>query len=221
MFRHEGADRSDSLNRGVAGYLAFIGGYVNSMGLVQLGTVTSHVTGNVAHAALAGVRAGAASVLSPALLVMTFFIGAFAASLLLESKRIGQTSSRYGVALTFEAAVLVAFFVSEHASLLSFAMGMQNSLVTRLSDAIVRTTHLTGVITDLGIEAARWWYWLWHCSSERPSSAKVALLLTIAGAFTVGALGGTLLALAYGQAAVILPVLALAVGAAYALVSRR
>ena len=38
-------------------------------------------------------------------------------------------------------------------------MGMQNSLVTRLSGAVVRTTHLTGVVTDLGIEAARWYRW--------------------------------------------------------------
>lgn len=215
MFRSEGQDRSDRLNRAVAGYLAFIGGFVNSMGLVVLGTVTSHVTGNVARAALDGVRG--ASALAPALLVLTFFAGAFAASVVLENRRL-RTSARYGVALTLEAAVLVVFLESSHAWLLSLAMGMQNSLVTRLSGAIVRTTHLTGVVTDLGIEAARWWHWLWH-RDERPASAKAALLMTIAGAFIAGAIAGTALALKYGAISLGLPILALAVGAIYALFS--
>lgn len=220
MFRSEGQDRSDRLNRIVAGYLAFIGGFVNAMGLVLVSTLTSHVTGNVARAAVDGVRFGSGRALVPALLVLAFFGGAFAASVLLENRRL-RTSARYGVALTIEAAVLVVFLVSSHAWLLSVAMGLQNSLVTRLSGAIVRTTHLTGVVTDLGIEAARWWQWLWHRGTERPPAAKVALLATIAGAFSAGAVIGAATTAAYGEMSLGLPILALAAAAAYALVSDR
>lgn len=37
---------------------------------------------------------------------------------------------------------------------LSFLMGMQNAVVTRISNARVRTTHLSGTSTDIGIELA-------------------------------------------------------------------
>ena len=36
--------------------------------------------------------------------------------------------------------------------MLLFAMGLQNSFVTKISNAVVRTTHLTGLFTDLGID---------------------------------------------------------------------
>src|SRR5690606_20011047 len=35
---------------------------------------------------------------------------------------------------------------------LSFAMGLQNATATRISDARVRTTHISGMATDIGIE---------------------------------------------------------------------
>jgi uncharacterized membrane protein YoaK (UPF0700 family) len=44
------------------------------------------------------------------------------------------------------------------AGLLLFAMGAQNSLVTRVSQSVVRTTHLTGIFTDLGIELSKMFF---------------------------------------------------------------
>jgi uncharacterized membrane protein YoaK (UPF0700 family) len=38
--------------------------------------------------------------------------------------------------------------------LIAFASGMQNGMTTYFSGAIVRTTHMTGTLTDIGIEAA-------------------------------------------------------------------
>ena len=37
---------------------------------------------------------------------------------------------------------------------LAFLMGLQNAVVTRISDARVRTTHVSGMATDIGIELA-------------------------------------------------------------------
>jgi uncharacterized membrane protein YoaK (UPF0700 family) len=39
---------------------------------------------------------------------------------------------------------------------LSFVLGLQNAAVTKISESRVRTTHVTGMITDIGIELARW-----------------------------------------------------------------
>ena len=105
-------------------------------------------------------------------------------------------------------------------------MGMQNSLVTWLSGAVVRTTHLTGVVTDLGIETAHWLRlrirrWrpgeLLAADEQRPPTrARMTLLLTIATTFIVGALlGATLTALA-SRWAMVAPACAVWLAAAFA-----
>ena len=241
MFRREG--RTDSLNRRLAGYLAFIGGYVNSAGFILIGTFTSHVTGNVGRFAMQLASRQFSSAAVALSWIAAFFGGACLASMVLESNFFGHQARGYALALTFELVLLVAFGVTNdlapaerppieiEALTLSAAMGIQNSLVTRLSGAVVRTTHLTGVVTDLGIETARWFRW-WRGKASRalgvqlafgdnppeaPSTAKIALLLTIAAAFTSGAALGSVFALAGRAVVMVLPVVALAAGVVYAM----
>ncbi|AKU99324.1 putative transmembrane protein [Labilithrix luteola] len=219
MFRQLGTARSDRQNRLLAGYLAFVGGYVNSVGFLLVGSFTSHVTGNIGRAAndLAGAQFGAA--VAALTMTLAFCAGAFLSSVMVESTFFGKTSRAYAVALAGEGALLIAFMIFSSASfqthprvrdaealLLCAAMGMQNSLVTRLSGAVVRTTHLTGVFTDIGIEAARWFrFWRGQASErlgvpivfgknvvERPHAPKIVLLATIAGAFAIGATMGAI-----------------------------
>jgi uncharacterized membrane protein YoaK (UPF0700 family) len=248
MFQHQGPGRSDRQNRIVAGYLAFVGGFVNSTGYVLIGSFTSHVTGNVGRLAndLAYRQYDAAATALP--LVVAFFGGAFLASMAIESDFFGRTANAYAVALLGESTLLLLFTAispftaaahprvqDAEAALLCGAMGMQNSLVTRLSGAVVRTTHLTGVVTDLGIETARWFRW-WRGSlsqavgiklsfgknsPERPSMLKVGLLGTIAATFTLGAVAGALVVVRLRHAAMVLPSIAVLACAAYALLSGR
>ncbi len=234
MFSHEGPSRSARHNGILAGYLALVAGFVNSSGFVLLGTFTSHVTGSVGRLAndVAASQWGAATL--AALFVVAFFAGAFAASILIEAQR-SRVSRAYGLALLVESASLGLFVVvaltmrkdqprilDAEAAILCFAMGMQNSLVTNLSGAVVRTTHLTGVVTDLGIESARWHYWLFQRSksprSARPSPVKALLLLTILSAFTLGAISGALFTVNRGPSAILVPSAALLLAAVYALV---
>jgi uncharacterized membrane protein YoaK (UPF0700 family) len=241
MFRHQGPDRTARQNGLLAGYLALIGGFVNTAGFVLIGSFTSHVTGNVGRFAndiLAHQFRAAAAAL---LMIGAFFAGAFVASLIIESNYFLRTPTAYAVALLSEALLLGLFIATADvrfiprladmaATLLCAAMGMQNSLVTRLSGAVVRTTHLTGVVTDMGIEVARWCRW-WHASwfadapSQRPpgrnpaqcpGSTKVRLLATIASAFTLGSVAGGLAASVLHQNAMFLPSAAVALAAAYA-----
>ena len=248
MFQHQGPARSDRLNRLLAGYLAFVGGFVNSVGFVLIGSFTSHVTGSVGRLAndLAYERYDAAAAVLP--MLVAFFGGAFVASMAIESNFFGRTANAYGVALLGEATLLLLFTAVSHlsvrppprvqdaeAAILCAAMGMQNSLVTRLSGAVVRTTHLTGVVTDLGIEAARWFRW-WRGTlsarlqmklsfgrnpPEQPLPLKIRLLATIVGAFVLGALAGSLLVLRLHHATMLLPSVAVLACAAYAFASGR
>ncbi len=68
-----------------------------------------------------------------------------------------QLGQRYGVALLVESALLLAAIplIHDHANLglwlMAGASGLQNAMVTTFSGAVVRTTHMTGIVTDLGI----------------------------------------------------------------------
>ena len=237
MFSHEGPSRSAKNNRTLASYLALIAGFVNSGGFVLLGTFTSHVTGSIGRLAndLARRHLGAATLAGT--FVVAFCVGAFVASLLIESGR-RRASRAYGLALFVECAALAAFAIiaayarfesarsiDAEAAILCFAMGVQNSLVTNLSGAVVRTTHLTGVVTDLGIDAARWYYWFVSRRTEtelvRPSLVKTVLLLTILLSFTVGAIAGALFTMEFGPLAMMAPSVALLVASLYALTEHR
>jgi len=228
----------------LAAYLALVGGFVNSAGFVLIGAFTSHVTGNVGRLAndVASREWSAAG--GAAAMIVAFFCGAFVASMIIESEAFGSAAYAYGTSLALEAFLLFGFLAmftaggdrirSLEGATLCVAMGVQNSLVTRLSGAVIRTTHLTGVVTDLGIESARWFRWLrgratdaWRVKlsfgatpPERPAG-RIGLLGIIAAAFTCGAIAGAAGATAFRHMALALPLVSLVAGAAYAFASGR
>ena len=214
MFRTQGEARTGTADRRLAGYLALIAGMVNSGGFVLIGSFTSHVTGNVGRLADDVVLGHAPTAFVAAGSILTFFVGAFITSFVGESAVFRGSSHAVAALLGLEAILIGVFVlrVAGHAQrwepmLLSCAMGIQNSLITRLSGAIVRTTHLTGVVTDLGIESARW---LRHFTTDsvRPPVPKIALLGTIFVAFVVGSGTGALLTTHFGHLGLV-PVLVL------------
>ncbi len=244
MFRHVGGERSDGQNRLLAGYLALVAGFVNSAGFICVGSFTSHVTGNVGRVADDTALGQYQAATFAGVMVLAFFLGAFVASMFIESKVLGRLPYTYGALMLAEAALLVApihVFPSflprpgdVQAAVLCLAMGMQNSYVTRLSGAVVRTTHLTGVLTDLGIEGARWFRYLrakmsrgrfrllWHAAHlEKPHIPKSALLVTVFVAFVMGSGNGALFAVHLGRRALLLPAGLLAAGGIVALLSGR
>jgi uncharacterized membrane protein YoaK (UPF0700 family) len=73
---------------------------------------------------------------------------------------------------------------------LLFSMGLQNSLVTKVSQSVVRTTHLTGLFTDLGIELSQLFFYRQEAELRR-LSRSIYLKLAIIAFFFVGCvLGG-------------------------------
>jgi uncharacterized membrane protein YoaK (UPF0700 family) len=234
MFKHEGPARNPRNNALLAGYLAFVAGFVNSGGFVLIGSLTSHVTGSVGRMSTDLSAGHFGSALFAFILVTTFFLGAFLASLTLEASSFGRTGTAYGVALILEGVLLSSFvliaglFRTTHlrildlqAAILCTAMGMQNSLVTRLSGAVVRTTHLTGVVTDLGIEAARWLRWYRSKSpAARPLVLHVILLSVIISAFTLGAVLGAVATVRAHHWAMLVPAGAIWLAALYAFIDR-
>ncbi len=226
----------------MAGYLATVAGFVNSGGFVLIGSFTSHVTGSIGRLADDIARADSAAAAFAALLVISFFAGAFFATWIMDSR---NERSGYALALLCEGLVLTTFIfvagisrsthpraLDAQAALLCVAMGLQNSMVTRLSGAVVRTTHLTGVMTDLAMESARWYRWhrakllivpqiLPGRPPVRPNPAHAMLLGTIVGTFTVGAGLGAALTLRASRWAMLAPALAILAASGYAYLQRR
>lgn len=184
----------------IAGWLAAVAGAVNSSGFLLIGIFTSHVTGNVGRLA-EDAAAGDSQIVLRTLLVLAYF----AASVALESSLVARRGAIYASLLFAETLLLGGFMLMSsvaapskwEAAILCAAMGLQNSLVTRLSGAIVRTTHRTGVVTDLGIEAARWFRawrgWLRDRTGIRlvagdgtPMTPSAFVLGSIAGAWIAG-----------------------------------
>lgn len=241
MFRHEGPARDPKANMLLAGYLAAVAGFVNSGGFVMIGSFTSHVTGSIGRMSDDIARNEMPAALSALSLTLAFFAGAVLCSLVLERTDHSRPTARYALALLMEAGVLFGFvfiaglsrathprILDAQAAVLCLAMGIQNGLVTRLSGAVVRTTHLTGVVTDLGIEVARWYRWYQaqlplptrrasQALPERPVVGRISLLSAIVGSFVVGAIVGAALTLHASRWAMCLPAGAILMASAFAL----
>ncbi|MBU0696519.1 MAG: DUF1275 domain-containing protein [Bacteroidetes bacterium] len=166
MFRHTGKNRTFRHNLRLASFLSMVAGIVNISGLLSVHELTTNVTGHFAFFAEKLVNSSFQSSFNNLLFILSFLLGAFFSGIMVEIiyKR-NDSRSTIIIPVIFEIIILVTItflgklFSETHpisiACSLLFAMGLQNALVTHISKSVVRTTHLTGLFTDLGIELAQ------------------------------------------------------------------
>ncbi|MWD29221.1 DUF1275 domain-containing protein [Aquicoccus sp. SCR17] len=165
MLIHAGEDRTVRFDLGLAVWLALAAGAVNAAGFRALGYFSANMTGNVSAMSdeLALVHWGAA--LWFLSLVLAFILGAFVSGLLIETGRRRKVHGIYAFSILLEALLLIVLAVldlywrtdlAEHLMLigLSAVMGLQNAASTSISDGRVRTSHVSGIATDIGLECA-------------------------------------------------------------------
>lgn len=199
MLRHLGAKRTPQHNLKLATLLGLTAGFVNAEGFLGFSVLTTNVTG---HAALLAEKIAFAdwhTAQVVALWMFLFLSGAFISSLILAFTGHNQRYS-YSIAIFIEIIILLfsalygqrydGSLVSKEifAGSLLFAMGLQNSLVSMISGSVVRTTHLTGTFTDLGIELAQLFDKKKH--NHQALIAKIKLRLVIIFFFMTGAVAG-------------------------------
>jgi uncharacterized membrane protein YoaK (UPF0700 family) len=158
-------DRTQTANEHLARYLAFVAGAVNAGGFLAVRQYTSHMSGIVSAMADNLAIGDFRPVLLGAEAVTSFVLGAFCTSAAIRIARRRGLHSEYALPLMIEAALLVTFgmvgrefhghVVVATMMLLCFTMGLQNAMITKISGAVIRTTHLTGMLTDIGIEIGR------------------------------------------------------------------
>ncbi|CAN5330184.1 YoaK family protein [soil metagenome] len=168
-YRH----RTPSTNKALGLLLAFNAGAVNAGGFLVLRMYTSHMTGFASQLADSAVLGNTTLLLNAAGALLAFICGAAVCAVLVNWGRQHRLRSIYALPLLLEATLMLPFglmgaitltwstpfAVPLTVLLLSFIMGLQNAVGSKTSGGSIRTTHMTGNITDLGMELGKLFYW--------------------------------------------------------------
>ncbi|WP_066149603.1 YoaK family protein [Hydrogenophaga pseudoflava] len=187
--------------------LAFVAGAANAGGFLAVGQYTSHMTGmlsaladNLVLGQFVLVGAGLVSVLA-------FVLGAMSTAWIVNWGMRRQLRSAYGLPLLLEAVLLLVFglfgavmslwhtvFLPVTVVLLCYIMGLQNAVITKISQARIRTTHVTGLVTDLGIELGKLLYVNRHPDMQpvRADRERLRVHAQLVLSFLVGGIAGAL-----------------------------
>jgi uncharacterized membrane protein YoaK (UPF0700 family) len=169
-----------TLGAGAVNAIGFLG--VHHQGI-------SHLTGTIS---LVSTRVAAANwegAMAAGLIVGSFFFGTFLSALIIRQNTL-HMGRRYGVVLTLESALLFgAVYLFEGgtvagAYLASMACGLQNAMATSYSGAVIRSTHMTGIVTDIGIACG-------HAVRGHPVDwFRMRLYGVLLGGFALGGIAG-------------------------------
>ncbi len=188
--------------------LAFNAGAVNAGGFLVVHLYTSHMTGFLSSLADNLVLGQMKLVLGAIGALWAFMSGAGTTAIMINWARQRRLRSTFALPLLLVAVLMLLFglvgaitlnwptpfAVPLTVLLLSFIMGLQNATVTKMSAAQIRTTHMTGTITDLGIELGKLLYW--NHSAERPEQRvranrqRLGLFAGLTAMFLVGGIAG-------------------------------
>ena len=206
--RHlSGQHRTAATNRLLGALLAFNAGAVNAGGFLVVAMYTSHMTGFASLLADNLVLGNMTLVLGAVGAMLAFTAGAAVTAIQVNWARQHRLRSEYAFPLLLEAMLLLVFglmgatlgrqtpfAVPLTVLVLAFTMGLQNALVSKISSSQIRTTHMTGIVTDIGIELGKLFYWNRTASPfesrVRANRIKLRLFGTLLAMFISGGLVG-------------------------------
>lgn len=166
--------------------LSALAGFVNLHAFMRFQTPVSHLSGAAMHM---GDEVGhgrfGADLAHMALVLLAFFLGAVVSGAIV-GQRVLVPGRRYGVVLMVEGAVLLLsallaqYDIRQSAIVSAVACGLQNAMAASYYGMVLRTTHITGMVTDLGMvfghlvrgHKVPWW--------------KVGVLLSLTTGFVAG-----------------------------------
>lgn len=224
MFSHHGKSRTLKHNLRIASLLSFVAGIVNVAGFLAVQKLTTNVTGHFAFFVDEVFKLNFWTGFVYFLYIFFFFLGSFVSSFLVEL--ISQKTERNIYALPTSIEILILLIIGILggdlilnnpdivACSLLFAMGLQNSLVTKISNATVRTTHLTGLFTDLGIELSQLFFYK-AAEKKQKLFSSIKLRMTIISFFFIGGVVGGICYTKIQLKVLVIASLALIVGLIY------
>ncbi len=201
--------------------LACVAGMVNAIAFLSFThQAATHVTGIFTHLSIGLFDLGSDHAKEAALMLLSFFFGAFMCGCIIHDGHL-KMGRRYGAALALESVLLFASaagFVLHSVwgeRLAAMAAGLQNAMVSTYSGAIVRTTHMTGILTDFGAMLGQ------MSRGLKVDPRRLKLLALLMASFTAGGFLGVLFYGRWEYLAMLVPATAVAVLAAGYLLIRR
>lgn len=202
MFRHQGKSRTLKHNLQIAAVLSFVAGIVNVVGFLAIKQLTTNVTGHFALFIYDVAHFEFWKGTIYFLYIFSFLAGSFSSSMLIETFKENRKLNVFVLPTIIECLILVTIALISNfiqfrypnliACLLLFAMGLQNAYVTKISNATVRTTHLTGLFTDLGIDLSHLFFQKSELQIKKLKSAIKLRVYIISFFFGGGLIGGFL-----------------------------
>jgi uncharacterized membrane protein YoaK (UPF0700 family) len=131
-----------------------------------------------------------AQAIHTAAVFVSFFAGCVISGLIIKHSAL-RSGYPYGSALVLESALLVAaacLFNRGAAAgtyFAAMACGLQNAMATTYSGAVIRTTHVTGIVTDLGIAVGQ------VVRREQVDRRRFGLYLVLLAGFFIGGIAGS------------------------------
>jgi uncharacterized membrane protein YoaK (UPF0700 family) len=206
----------------VALLLALVGGYVDGVGYVLLAKLfTAHMSGNSIAMAVHAAEGNWHEAFHRAFPIPLFFLGVILGAALSEMLVRRGVRSSFAASLGLEALLLTLFMVYGKSmlhggvfdpatgplfylltALPALAIGLQNATLRRVGSSGVRTTYITGMLTNAGEEFVVYLYWLrarlrpgrrWlllRLTSRQSSFQRMLLHLGLWFCYVGGALGG-------------------------------
>ncbi len=224
MFTHHGKTRTIKQNKKIATLLSFVAGIVNVAGFLAVKRLTTNVTGHFAFFIEDVFKLNFNDSFIYFFYILSFFLGSFFSSLMVEL--VAKKNERYiyivptviESIILFSVAILGQTLLASNVNIIAltllFAMGLQNSLVTRISDAVVRTTHVTGLFTDLGIELSQLFFRTTQ-KQHRKLISTIRLRLRIIITFFAGGIFGGIFYTYLSLYVLIIPATLLLIGLFY------
>jgi uncharacterized membrane protein YoaK (UPF0700 family) len=176
---------------------AGLGGYVNAVALGFFLTPVSHMTGAISHLGVDLAEGRAADAFASASIVVGFVIGAVLAGMTIGARKL-MPGRRYGAALIAEGVLLgvaTVLLLGRHRlglPLVAVACGLQNAMTSSYCGLLIRSTHVTGTVTDIGVMIG---HWIRHRKIE---TWKLGFLSAVVLAFGTGGFLGAWLDLRFG-----------------------
>lgn len=177
--------------------LTAVAGFVNSVVLGFFHTPVSHMTGAVSHLGIDLATGDTSDILASLSIVVGFLAGAVLAGILVGALKL-LPGRHYGLAMMSEGALLMVasgLLATGHRvglPLVAMACGLQNAMASSYCGLVIRTTHVTGTVTDIGVMLG---HWVRH---RQIDWWKLRFLSLLVLSFGAGGYGGAMASSRYG-----------------------
>jgi uncharacterized membrane protein YoaK (UPF0700 family) len=190
----------------LGGFMAMLAGYINTILFLEFGLPVSQMTGIMSRLSESAFHQDWSLGFKGMMVLVGFIIGAMISGLVIGDRESPQ-DRRFAIGMVL---LSVSLFISAWlASLMhlatlfttALACGLQNALTAKYRGLQMRTTHVTGIVTDLGVYIARMFKgqgWPW----------QAWLLIILIVSFFVGGVFGIIMFAIWHGASLLIPAMA-------------